>query len=168
MTIFVTKGDAPLSPAQLQKRSQKYIKRTWPDAAREQSIRIDDGAFTAFMVGFSEAHTINTANNTFNWQLAEYGTAVARLAQYVLADGVPEYTVETPTGTYNDEGVEIMDVYTVAAIEPLDATVEVTTYDDEGVATTETVANPLIVADDLERLQAQSVIEATPQVVKDY
>ena len=168
MTIFVTKGDAPLSPAQLQKRSQKYIKRTWPDADREQSIRINDGAFTAFMLGFSEAHTVNTANNTFNWQLQEYGTAVARLAQYVLADGVPEYTVETPTGTYDDLGVEVMDVYTVAAIEPLDATVEVTTYDDEGVATTETVANPMIVADDLERLQAQSVIEATPQVVKDY
>ncbi len=168
MTIFVAKGDAPLSPAQLQKRSQKYIKRAWPDAAREQSIRINDGAFTAFMVGFSEAHTINTANNTFNWQLAEYGSAVARLAQYVLADGVPEYNVETPTGTYDDEGVEVMDVYTVAAIEPLDATVEVTAYDDEGVATTETVANPMIVADDLERLQAQSVIEATPQVVKDY
>ena len=168
MSIFVTKGDAPLSPAQLQKRSQKYIKRAWPDADREQSIRINDGDFTAFMLGFSEAHTVNMANNTFNWQLQEYGTAVARLAQYVLADGVPEYTVETPTGTYDDLGVEIMDVYTVAAVEPLDATVEVTTYDDEGVATTETVANPLIVADDLERLQAQSVIEATPKVVKDY
>jgi hypothetical protein len=166
MTIFVTKGDAPLSPAQLQKRSQKYIKRAWPDAAREQSIRTDDGLFTAFMLGFSEAHTVNTANNTFNWQLAEYGTAVARLAQYVLADGVPEYTVETPTGTYDDLGVEIMDVYTVAAVAPLDATVEVTTYDDEGVATTETVANPLIVADDAERTAAQAVIDVTPDDVK--
>jgi hypothetical protein len=166
MSIFVTKGDAPLSPAQLQKRSQKYIKRTWPDADREQSIRINDGLFTAFMSGFSEAHTVNTANNTFNWQLAEYGTAVARLAQYVLADGRPEYTVETPTGTYDDEGVEVMDVYTVAAIEPLDATVEVTTYDDEGVATTETVANPLIVADDAERAAAQAVVDGTPEEVK--
>ena len=166
MTIFVTKGDAPLSPAQLQKRSQKYIKRTWPDAAREQSIRINDGAFTAFMLGFSEAHTINTANNTFNWQLAEYGTAVARLAQYVLADGVPEYTVETPTGTYDDLGVEIMDVYTVAAIEPLEATVEVTTYDEESIATTETVANPLIVADDAERAAANDVVANTPAPVK--
>jgi hypothetical protein len=84
----------------------------------------------------------------------------------VLADGVPEYTVETPTGTYDDLGVEIMDVYTVAAIEPLDATVEVTTYDDEGVATVATVANPLIMADDAERAAAQAVVDGTPEEVK--
>jgi hypothetical protein len=167
MTIFVTKGDAPLSPVQLEKRSQKYIKRAWPDAAREQSIRISDGAFTAFMVGFSENHTANTANNMFNWQLQEYGNAVARLAQYVLADGRPEVYEDQPTGEYDEEGNEVMaSVLVQSAVEPLDATVGVTTYDDEGVATTETVANPLIVADDAERAAANDVIANTPAPVK--
>ena len=87
MTQFVTKGDAPLTPVQLEKRAQKHIKRVWPDQAREKSIRLADGAFDAFMSTFSTNHDVNIANNTFNWQLQEYRTATARLAQYVLADG---------------------------------------------------------------------------------
>ncbi len=169
MTIFVTKGNAPLSPAQLQKRSQKYIKRTWPDAAREQSIRINDGAFTAFMLGFSENHTANTANNTFNWQLVEYGTAVARLAQYVLADGRAEVFEDQETGEFDDEGLPVSEpVLVQSAIEPLPATVEQTTYDDEGVATIAEVLNPAILSDESERAAAQAVIDITPGVVKEF
>ena len=162
MTHFVNKGDLPLTPVQLERRAQKHIKRVWSDQAREKSIRLADGAFDAFMLTFSANHNENVANNTFNWQLAEYRKATARLQKYRLADGVPEYTVETPTGTYDDEGVEIVDVTTVAAIEPLEATVEVTSSDVDGNETTETVANPLIVSDDLEREAAQAVVAGTP------
>jgi flagellin-like hook-associated protein FlgL len=166
MTQFVTKGDLLLTPAQLEKRAQKYIKRSWPDQAREKSIRLADGAFDAFMATFSANHDVNIANNTFNWQLAEYRKATARLARYRLADGRPEVYEDQPTGEYDDEGNEVMEsVLVQTAIDPLDATVEQTTYDDEGNATTETVDNPLIVADDAERAAAQAVVDNTPEDV---
>jgi len=165
MTIFVTKGDAPLTPVQLEKRAQTYIKRSWPEQNREQSIRKGDGLFDAFMAGFSADHAVNTANNTFNWQLAEYRKATARLARYVLADGKPEQTFEEPTGEYDVDGNEVMHTWTVAGIEPLPAEVEETTHDDEGNATTQIVANPVIVVDDAEREAAQAVIDTTPKEV---
>ena len=168
MTVFVNKGDAPLTPVQLEKRAQTYIRRSWPEQAREKSIRTADGAFDAFMASFSAAHDENIANNTFNWQLAEYRKATARLEKYRLADGRAEYTVETPTGTFDEEGNEIMDVTVVPAIDALDAQVEETTYDEEGNATTAMVDNPEIVRDDAERAVAQAVIDATPQDVKDF
>ena len=169
MTQFVAKGDMPLTPVQLEKRAQKYIKRSWPDQAREKSIRLADGAFDAFMATFSANHDVNVSNNTFNWQLAEYRKATARLAKYRLADGRPEVYEDQPTGEYDDEGNEVMaSVLVQTAIDPLEATVEQTTYDEEGNATTETVDNPLIVADDAERAAAQAVVDATPQDVKDF
>ena len=168
MTIFVNKGDAPLTPAQLEKRSQKHIKRSWPDQAREKSIRLGDGAFDAFMATYSANHDINIANNTFNWQLAEYRKATARLAKYRLADGKPEETIETPTGQYDEEGNEIVDVTVIPAIEPLDAQVEETVYDEEGNASTVIVDNPLIIEDDAEREAAQAVIDVTPEDVKAF
>ena len=168
MTIFVNKGDAPFTPAQLEKRSQKHIKRSWPDQAREKSIRLGDGAFDAFMATYSANHDINIANNTFNWQLAEYRKATARLAKYRLADGKPEETIETPTGQYDEEGNEIVDVTVIPAIEPLDAQVEETVYDEEGTASTVIVDNPLIIEDDAEREAAQAVIDATPEDVKAF
>ena len=169
MTQFVAKGDMPLTPVQLEKRAQKYIKRSWPDQAREKSIRLSDGLFDAFMTDFSVNHDENIANNTFNWQLAEYRKATARLEKYRLAGGKPEETIETPTGQYDEDGNEIMDVTVIPAIEPLPAQVEETTYDDEGNATgTTMVDNPEIVRDDAERAAAQAVIDATPQEVKDF
>ncbi len=168
MTIFVTKGDAPLTSVQLEKRAQTYIKRSWPEQNREQSIRKADGLFDAFMDTFSSNHVTNVANNTFNWQLAAYRTATSRLAQYVLAIGRAEATEEQGTGEYDEDGNEITEtVVTVTAIAALDATVEVTTYDEEGNATTEVVENPLIVADVSERATAQAVIDATPEAVKE-
>jgi hypothetical protein len=167
MTVFVNKGDLPLTPAQLEKRAQKHIKRIWSDQAREKSIRLSDGAFDAFMTSFSADHDVNLAHNTFNWQLAEYRKATARLARYVLADGRPEVWEDQPTGEYDEDGNEVMEsVLVQAAVDPLDATVEVTTYDVDGNGTTETVANPLIVEDEAERAAAQSIIDGTPEEVK--
>ena len=169
MTQFVNKGDLPLTPAQLEKRAQKYITRSWPAQAREKSIRTADGAFDAFMAAFSADHDVNVANNTFNWQLQDYRKATARLAQYRLADGKPEQTFEEPSGEYDEEGNEIMHVWVQVGIDPLDAQVEQPVYDDEGNQTgTEMVDNPLIVADDAERAVAQAVVDATPDDVKGY
>jgi len=166
MTVFVTKGDLPLTPAQLEKRAQKHIKRVWSDQAREKSIRLADGVFDVFMTSFSVDHDVNIANNTFNWQLDEYRKATARLAQYVLADGRAEVWEDQPTGEYDDEGNEVMESMLVqAAVEPLEPTVEVTTYDVDGNGTTETVANSLIVEDEAEREAAQSIVDGTPEDV---
>ena len=166
MTVFVNKGDAPLTPVQLEKRAQTYIRRSWPEQAREKSIRTADGAFDAFMATFSADHDVNIANNTFNWQLAEYRKATIRLEKYRLADGRAEQTFEEPSGEYDDEGNEIMHTWIIAAIDPLPAQVEETTYDDEGNATTTMVDNPEIVRDDAERAAAQAVVDGTPDEVK--
>ena len=171
MTIFVTKGDAPLTASQLEKRSQTYIRRSWPEQSREQSIRKADGLFDTFMTAFSTDHLVNIANNTFNYQLQAYTIAVARLAQYVLADGRVEVTEMQPTGeqVFNEESMEMEDVLaeviTQSSIEPLEPTVEVVTYSDDE-PTVSTVTNPLIVVDEEERASAQAVVDATPDEVK--
>ena len=173
MTQFVTKGDAPLTPVQLEKRAQKYISRSWSDQKREKSIRLGDSAFDAFMTTFSSNHDINITNNTFNWQLQEYRKATTRLAQYVLADGREEVYEDYPTGEYDPEtGEELMEsVLVQTAVDPLPATVEVLVYDEENPEaepTTETVDNPEIVRDTEERTAAQSVIDATPEEVLNF
>jgi len=109
----------------------------------------------------------------FDRQLAAYRVAVARLAQYVVADGRAEVREMQPTGeqVFNEETMEMEDVMheviTVTAIEPVEATVEQTTYDEEGNATTTTIENPLITVDNEERAAAQAVVDSTPQAVKD-
>ena len=170
MTIFVTKGDAPLTPTQLEKRAQKHIARSWSDQSREKSIRLADGTFDTFMAAFSADHDVNVTNNTFNWQLQEYRKATARLEQYVLADGRAEIREDQWNGEYDDDGDEIMESVVVqSAIEPLDAQVEQPIYDDDGEQTgTKMVDNPLIVQDGEDRANAQAVIDATPQAVKDF
>mgnify|MGYP006442032173 CR=1 FL=1 len=118
---------------------------------------------------------LQTAADTkqFNQQLADYTTATARLVQYVLSVGRAEVTESLPTGeqVWNEETMEMddvmADVVTVTAIDALDATVEQTTYDEEGVATTSTVENPLIVTDVSERTDAQAIVDATPSAVVD-
>jgi hypothetical protein len=73
---------------------------------------------------------------------------------------------------WNEETEEMQDVtetVVIPAIEPLEATVEVTSTDFETDTTiTETVPNPLIVKDDEERTAAQDIINNTPQAVKDH
>ena len=178
MTVFVTKGDAPLTDAQVEKRAQAHIAKDWPSQAREKSIRTGDGAFDAFMATFSANHDVNIANNTFNWQLQEYRAAAARLAQYRLAVGRPELTEMQEA--FDENGSPVYDLLTgeqvltevvvQPAIDPLDATVEVAVYDElTGEQTgTQAVPNPAVVKDDEERAQAQAVVDATPQGVKDY
>jgi hypothetical protein len=116
------------------------------------------------------------ANKLFAQQVVAYTAATVRIAQYILSVGREEVVESQPTGdqVYNEETFEMedvmADVITQTAIEPLEATVEVTVYGDDPEAepTVETVPNPLIVADDAERAEAQAVIDSTPTPVKTY
>ena len=79
----------------------------------------------------------------------------------VDAEGIPVLN-DDGENTYVQEEVVV-----VSAIEPLEATVEQTTYSEDGTATVSTVTNPLIVTDVAERAAAQTVVDNTPQPVKD-
>jgi hypothetical protein len=113
----------------------------------------------------------------FNQQLAAYRVAVARLVQYVVADGRAEVREMQPTGeqVFNEETMEMEDVMqeviTVTAIEPVEPTVTRMVYPDDPMSdaepTEETIENPLITTDVAERTAAQAVVDATPQPVKD-
>jgi len=111
----------------------------------------------------------------FAQQVTDYTKAEARLAQYILSVGREEVIGSVPTGeqVWDYEAVALVDVMvdvvTVTAIEPVEATVEVVSYDDEsGEPTTSTIENPLITTDVAERADAQAVVDATPQPVKDH
>jgi len=136
------------------------------DAIIEQGAECFEGEIPAELQAAAD-------EKLFNRQLADYRVAVARLSQYVVADGRAEVTEMQPTGeqTFNEETGEMEDVMeeivTVTAIDPVEPTVEQTTYDEEGNATTSTIENPLITKDNAERAAAQAVVDATPQPVKD-
>jgi hypothetical protein len=106
-------------------------------------------------------------------QLKEYTKAVERLSHYQVSLGREEVTEDVVTGQVWDEDTsEMVDMTemsrtTVSSIDPVDATVEQTTYDEEGVATTVTVTNPIITTDVAERATAQAVVDATPSAVVD-
>ena len=114
------------------------------------------------------------ANKLFAQQVQAYVSATARIAQYILSVGREEVVESLPTGeqVWNEETFEMddvtADVVVVTAIEPLEATVEVTTYAMDEDPVTETVANPLIVTDVEERTAAQAVIDNTPAAVKTF
>ena len=123
---------------------------------------------------------VEVAKVLFAEQLQAYTAATARLDKYVLADGRAEITEMQDTTEYvvDAEGMLVLtdgeptfiqeEVIVQIAIEPLEATVEVTTYPDDIDAepVTETIENPLITQDNLERLEAQAVVDATPAEVK--
>ena len=114
------------------------------------------------------------AEKLFNTQATDYRTATTRIAQYILSVGREEVVESQPTGeqVWNEETFEMddvmADVVVVTAVEPLEATVEVTTYAMDEDPVTETVANPLIVTDVEERTAAQAVIDNTPAPVKTF
>lgn len=170
--IFVHKGMKPLTSQQLDRRTQKYIDRDFPQWKRERSIRKSDGEFDAYMDVVEADTDINRANNEFNWNLEQYRKAVLRLEKHELSVGVPESSIEVPTGetTYDEATGEITvvtETVVIPAIEPLEATLTVDVYDLDGSVTgTETVDNPEVVNDAAERAQAQSIVDnASEEVV---
>lgn len=109
----------------------------------------------------------------FNQQLADYRTATARLAQYIVSVGRAEVVESQATGEQvwdedAEEMVDVMaDVITVTAIDPVEATITRTVYSDDMDAepTEETIENPVITVDVSERDTAQAVVDATPEAV---
>ena len=132
-----------------------------------------DGSFWGDTV--PEPMATEAATWLFNKQLADYNTATARLAQYIVSVGRTEVTESQTTGeqVWDEDTMEMVDVMadviTVSAIEPVEATVTRTVYSDdiEAEPTEETIENPLITIDVAERTAAQATVDATPQAVKD-
>ena len=125
---------------------------------------------TPWSEGFSyeEPDDVRVTRQTY-----QYNEAVSRLAQHVLADGRAEVVESQATGeqVYDEDTMEMVDVMadvvTVTAIEAVEATAEVTTYDDNGEnPVTETIENPVITKDNAERTAAQLVIDNTPEEIK--
>jgi len=154
---------------------------TWDDHVAEVKAKfpktITGGTTIADVPAWVE---VEVAKVLFAEQLQAYTAATARLDKYVLADGRAEITEMQDTTEYvvDAEGMLVLtdgeptfiqeEVIVQIAIEPLEATVEVTTYPDDIDAepVTETIENPLITQDNLERLEAQAVVDATPAEVK--
>ena len=187
---WINEGNTPTGPDVIE---PDYVAlRTGPDGyapIHEQLAMQTDGTWDAHVTDvktrFPKSNTGSTtigdvpqdildaaANKLFAQQVEAYKVAKARVAQYQLSVGVPEFTQTITTGMqeWNEEAMEMQDVtetFVIAAIEPLEATVEVTTYDMEtDTSSTATVANPLIVKDNEERAAAQAIIDATPGPVK--
>lgn len=173
MTVFIAKGDAPMTDTQIHKRTQAYINLDWPDWERERSIRLNDGQFNTYMETVTADTDINRANNLFNQQIVAYVAAVERLNRYQLSVGKDAVMGEQPVfdengfPVFDENGEQVTETVEVApAIDPLDPTIEQPVYNEMGEQTgTETVPNPLIVADDAERAAAQDVIDNTPPEV---
>jgi hypothetical protein len=138
------------------------------DAIIEQGADCFDGDIPEDLQAAADA-------KLFAQQLADYNTATARLAQYIVSVGRTEVTESQATGEQvwdedAEEMVDVMhDVITVTAIDPVEATVTRTVYSDdiEAEPTEETIENPLITTDVAERTAAQATVDTTPQAVKD-
>jgi len=132
-----------------------------------------DGSFWGDTV--PEPMATKAATWLFNQQLADYKTATARLAQYIVSVGRTEVTESQPTGeqVWDDATGQIVnvmiDVITATAVDPVVATIDRLVFADEPLVepTMETIENPLITTDVSERDTAQAVVDATPQPVKD-
>lgn len=151
---------------------------TWEDHVTDVKTRFPKTITGGTTIGDVPQDILDAAAaKLFSQQATDYRTATARIAQYQLSVGRSEVTESQPTGeqVFNEETFEMddvmADVITQTEIEPLEATVEVTTYDPsdlEAEPTTETVANPLIVTDVAERAEAYTVIDNTPTPVKEH
>ncbi|MGR3549521.1 hypothetical protein [Pseudooceanicola sp.] len=115
MTVFIKKGDAPLSVRQATKRGMAHVEAELVQAGArtgdQELLRVipqenlparlldvvtalGHVSYEAFALGWEADNLINGANNLFNHQLAAYRSAQARLARYRPAVGRPEVTKE--------------------------------------------------------------------------
>ena len=192
--IGIVEGPDVIEPDYATLRQQEYPSReeqldmmywdkvngttTWEDTIQAIKDKYPKTITGGTTIGEVPAWVQEAADNwTFNKQLREYVAAVERLEHYILSEGRPEIREDIVVETrevFNEETGEFEtvniteNVITQTAIEPLEATVEVTEYDEETMeSTTTTVPNPLIVKDEEERAAAQAVVDATPQAVID-
>lgn len=159
MTVFIKKGDAPLSVRQATKRGMAYVEAQLAQAGArtgdEELLRVipqenlparlldvvkalGHVCYEAFALGWEADNLINGANNLFNHQLAAYRAAQARLARYRLADGRPEVTEERQVideqGNFlfhEATGEPLVETAVVqAAIDPISVEIDQPVYDE--------------------------------------
>lgn len=190
MTVFIHQGDAPLSVRQAANRGIRVMHREMTAAgARAGDVDIlmtvphadlpqrlldilaalpgQPATYADYAAAWEADNATNAANNLFNHQVASYQSALARLAQYRLADGRPAIYEDQPTGEVDEQGQPVTEsVMVQSPIDPLPAQVEQPVYDADGTQTgTEMVPNPLIVQDDAERAAAQATVDALAAIV---
>ena len=160
MTVFIQKGDAPLSVRQATKRGMAHVSAELAQAGArtgdEELLRVIPHAdltprlaavvhalghvsYAAYALGWEADNFVNGELNLFNHQLAAYRAAQARLARYRLAGGRSEVTEELQA--IDDLGQPVFDetngepvmetVVVQAAIDPLPVEVEQPVYDEE-------------------------------------
>jgi len=171
MTVFIQKGDAPLSVRQATKRGMSYVASDLALAGArrgdEELLRViphdnlparlldvvqalGHVSYEAFALGWEADNFGNGKNNLFNHQLVAYRAAQVRLARYRLADGRPEVTEEQQAIDEQgqpvfdeDTGEPVMEAVVVqGAIYPLPAEIEQPVYDDTTGDQTGTIMVP--------------------------
>ncbi|MBP0484685.1 hypothetical protein [Sagittula salina] len=161
MTVFIHKGDGPLSYRQAVDRGRDLFAAERIAYLREAGLLTSDPDYIAWANQWLADNVVNETNNVFNHAVHDYRAALARLARYRLAEGRPELVELQDTGQIDPEtGEPVMaDVVVQTAVDPLPA--EVSGVDD---VTGEPVMipNPAIVRDDAERDEAQAVVDAAP------
>lgn len=167
MTVFIKKGDAPLSVRQAQEKGLRLYNSELAGWKRERGIVLQDPEYLAFAAGWDADNVINTENNIFNNQLAAYRAAVARLAQYKLEDGRAAIFADQWTGEIDPEtGEEITESVQISeAVDPLPVQIE---QADPDTGETVLIDNPAVVKDREERFAAQAIVDATPDEVKQF
>lgn len=184
MTVFIQRGDAPLSLRQASKWGMAYVaaelSRAGARKGDEELLRViphenlparlldvvqslGHVSYEAFALGWETDNLINGANNLFNHQLAAYREAQARLARYRLADGRPEVTDEQQA--IDEQGQPVFDettgepvmetIVVQAAIDPLPAEVERANYDE---ATGEQTGTEMVSNPEIVRDEAERAI----------
>ena len=167
MSVFINKGEPHLTPIQATNRGRRLFESQKPNYIRETGLVTGDQDYLEWANRWLSDNMVNAENNHFNFQLKEYRKALARLARYVLADGRNEVFEDQPTGELDDAGEPVTERNLIQdAINPLPATVRRVTYNDEGLVVVTMVNNPLIIADEAGRQEAQTVIDETPIEVR--
>lgn len=159
MSVFIKKGDAPLSVRQATKRGMAHVAAELAQAGArtgdEELLRViphDDltprlmavvqalghVSYEAYALGWEVDNLENGEHNLFNHQLAAYRAAQVRLARYRLVEGRPNVTDEQQV--IDDGGQPVFDettgepvmetVVVQAAIAPLPAEIERPIYDE--------------------------------------
>jgi hypothetical protein len=171
MTVFIQKGDAPLSVRQATKRGMSYVASDLALAGArrgdEELLRViphenlparlldvvqalGHVSYEAFALGWEADNFVNGKHNLFNHHLVAYRAAQTRLARYRLADGRPELTEELQAiGAqgqpvfYEDTGEPVMEAVVVqAVVDPLPAEIEQTVYEETTGEQTGTIMVP--------------------------
>jgi hypothetical protein len=171
MTVFIQKGDAPLSVRQATKRGMSYVASDLAMAGArrgdEELLRViphdnlparlldvvqalGHVSYEAFALGWEADNFVNGENNLFNYELVAYRAAQGRLVLYRLADGRAEVTEEQQA--LDEQGQPVFDketgepvmeaVVVQAVIEPLPAEIEQSVYDETTGEQTGTIMVP--------------------------